>query len=35
MGIAFSPYIVAVVCIMHVLLFETDNSEEGIEKGFG
>jgi hypothetical protein len=29
--IAFSPYIVAVVCLIHVLLSETDNNEEGIE----
>jgi hypothetical protein len=34
-GIAFPPYIVAVVCIIHVLLSETDNNEEGIEKVFG
>jgi hypothetical protein len=33
-GIAFSPYIVVVVCIIHVLLSETDNNEEGIEKVF-
>jgi hypothetical protein len=33
-GIAFSPYIVAVVCLMHVLLSETDNNGEGIEKVF-
>jgi hypothetical protein len=32
-GIAFSPYIVATVCLMHVLLSETDNNE-GIEKVF-
>jgi hypothetical protein len=32
--IAFSPYIVAVVCRIHVLLSETDNNEEGIEKIF-
>jgi hypothetical protein len=31
-GIAFSPYTVAVICLMHVLLSETDNSEKGIEK---
>jgi hypothetical protein len=30
-GIAFSPYIVAVVFLVHVLLSETDNNEEGIE----
>jgi hypothetical protein len=34
MGIAFSFYIVAAVCLIRVLLFETDNSEEGIEKVF-
>jgi hypothetical protein len=33
-GIAFSPYIVAVVCLVHVLSSETDNNEEGIEKVF-
>jgi hypothetical protein len=32
--IAFSPFIVAVVCLTHVLLSETDNNEEGIEKNF-
>jgi hypothetical protein len=32
--IAFSPYIVAVVCLIHVLLSETDNNEEEIEKVF-
>jgi hypothetical protein len=32
--IAFSSYIVAVVCLIHVLLSETDNNEEGIEKVF-
>jgi hypothetical protein len=26
--IAFFPYIVAVVCLIHVLLYETDNSEK-------
>jgi hypothetical protein len=31
-GIAFSLYVAAVVCIIHVLLSETDNNEEGIEK---
>jgi hypothetical protein len=31
-GIAFSPYIVTVVCLIHVLLSETDNNEEGIEE---
>jgi hypothetical protein len=30
--IVCSPYIVAVVCLIHVLLSETDNNEEGIEK---
>jgi hypothetical protein len=30
-GIAFSPYIVTVVCLIHVLLSGTDNNEEGIE----
>jgi hypothetical protein len=34
-GIAFCPYIVAVVCLIHVLLSETDNNEKGIEKVFG
>jgi hypothetical protein len=34
MGIALSLYIVAVVCLIHVLLSETDNNEEGIEKVF-
>jgi hypothetical protein len=32
-GIAFSPYIVAIVClihVIHVLLPETDDNEEGI-----
>jgi hypothetical protein len=33
-GIAFSPYIVAVVCLICGLLSETDNNEEGIEKVF-
>jgi hypothetical protein len=33
-GIAFSPYIVAIVCLLHVLLSETDNNEEGIENIF-
>jgi hypothetical protein len=33
-GIAFSPYIVAVVCLVHALLSETDNNEEGIKKFF-
>jgi hypothetical protein len=33
-GITFPPYIVAVVCLIHVLLSETDNNEEGIEKVF-
>jgi hypothetical protein len=32
-GIDFSPYIFAVVCLIHILLTETDNSEE-IEKLF-
>jgi hypothetical protein len=27
-------FIVAVVCLVHVLLYETDNNEEGIEKVF-
>jgi hypothetical protein len=31
-GIAFSPYTVAVVCLMHVFLSETDNNEEVTEK---
>jgi hypothetical protein len=31
-GIAFSPYIVAVVCLIHVLLSETDNNKGGIQK---
>jgi hypothetical protein len=34
LGIAFSHYIVAIVCFIHVLLSETDNSEKGIEKVF-
>jgi hypothetical protein len=34
-GIAFPPYIVAIVCLVHVLLSETDNNEEGTEKVFG
>jgi hypothetical protein len=29
--IAFSPYIVAVVCLIHVLLSKTDNNGGGIE----
>jgi hypothetical protein len=33
-GIAFSPCIVAVVCLIRALLSETDNNEEGIEKVF-
>jgi hypothetical protein len=33
-GIGFSPHIVAVVCLICVLLSETDNDEEGIEKVF-
>jgi hypothetical protein len=32
-GIAFFPYIVAVLCLIHVLLCETKNNE-GIEKVF-
>jgi hypothetical protein len=32
--IAFSPYIVAVVCLIRVFLSETDNNEEGIEEVF-
>jgi hypothetical protein len=32
--IPFSPYIDAAVCVIHVLLSETDNNEEGIEKVF-
>jgi hypothetical protein len=31
-GIAIYPYIVAVVCLKLLLLSETDNNEEGIEK---
>jgi hypothetical protein len=33
-GIVFSPYTVAVVCLIHVLLSQTDNNEEGIQKVF-
>jgi hypothetical protein len=33
-GIAFSPYIVAVVCLTYVLLSETENNGEGIQKVF-
>jgi hypothetical protein len=33
-GIAFSPSIVAVVCLIHVLFSEADNNVEGIEKVF-
>jgi hypothetical protein len=33
-GITFTPYTVTVVCLIHVLLYETDNNEEGIKKGF-
>jgi hypothetical protein len=33
-AIAFSPYIVATVCLIHGLLSETDNNEEGIEEVF-
>jgi hypothetical protein len=33
-GIAFSPHIVAVVCLTHVLLFETANNEEEILRKF-
>jgi hypothetical protein len=33
-SIASSPYIVAVVCLIHELLSETDNNEEGIERVF-
>jgi hypothetical protein len=29
-GIAFSSYIVAVVYLIHILLSETENNEEGI-----
>jgi hypothetical protein len=32
--ISFSSYIVAIVCIIHVYLSETDNNEERIEKVF-
>jgi hypothetical protein len=32
--IAFSPYIVTAVCLIHVLLSETNNNEEGTEKVF-
>jgi hypothetical protein len=32
--IAFSPYIVSVVCLIHVLLSEIDNNEEGTENVF-
>jgi hypothetical protein len=30
--IAFSPYIIAVVCLIHVLSSETNSNEEGTEK---
>jgi hypothetical protein len=30
--ITFSPHIVAVVCLIHVLLSETDNNEEDFHK---
>jgi hypothetical protein len=30
-GITFHPYIVAVACLVHVLLSETSNNEEGTE----
>jgi hypothetical protein len=33
-GIAFSPKIVAIVCLIHILLSETDKNEEGIQKVF-
>jgi hypothetical protein len=33
-GIAFSPYIVAIVYLIHVLLSETDNNEDRNEKVF-
>jgi hypothetical protein len=33
-GIAFSPCIVVIVRFRHVILFEANNSEEGLEKGF-
>lgn len=32
--IAFSPYILGVVCCVHVPLSETDNKEEGTEEVF-
>lgn len=32
--IAFSPYIAAVVCLIHIILSETDNIGEVIEKVF-
>jgi hypothetical protein len=34
-GIAFSPYVVAVSALYTYFLSETENSEEGIEKVFG
>jgi hypothetical protein len=33
-GTAFSPYIIAIVFLIHVLLSETDNNEEGIETAY-
>jgi hypothetical protein len=33
-GIALSPYIVAVVCLIHVHFSETDNNKKEIEKVF-
>jgi hypothetical protein len=33
-GIAFYPHIVSVVCLIHVLLSETDNNGEEIEEVF-
>jgi hypothetical protein len=33
-GIGFSSHIVAIVCLIHVFLSETNNNEEGTEKVF-
>jgi hypothetical protein len=33
-GISFSLYIAAVVCLIHVVLSEADNNEQGIEEVF-
>jgi hypothetical protein len=31
-GLAFSSYTVVIICLIRVLLSETDSKEEGIEK---